>query len=554
MEEIFRKVVQVNIRCRDCDERKAHICVTIELVPRKSAVHKQDLQVRLTDDSDPFFLYNLTLSEDDFQSLKVQQGLVFEFTSFPKKLIDLLHQCQSEENSTNPSFKLLLSCDSASLDGPTHLSVVQINSFKEIYFLSLRFTKSSDKNVKDYLAACLSSLKDEKEALQVKLQKTQEDLSSQLSNAQQMLSEKSKELNRLRSEWAHELQSEREKAAELQSRLQQQMQQRCQDLESEHKRASQQMQSRLTELETTCGELADMKYKNEAAIADLKSKLACVEEECQSAKQLLASQRRENNSLDGMLQGKERLAMQLQRRLDVLEQEVRDKKQLLSQTKEKLKETQLQKQTIQEEAKVKEDQIQKLEAEQLILSEDVKKGNEIIRKFQWDLENRMGKLQLRDKALENQEKVLQDTAGKLKRAQKEARDARQELGAKDEKILNLEEQLESSVQKLAESKEALQNKENVISVLNRQLTKEWMSKMEPKPTENASVGLTSTGLRAHFNPRILKAAVTPDAIHDHVNRTSEGAGGLDSKYYGRSNDGIPVFGFPSPVIPTGLLY
>ncbi|XP_061627792.1 spindle assembly abnormal protein 6 homolog isoform X2 [Phyllopteryx taeniolatus] len=591
MEEIFRKVVQVNIRCRDCDERKAHICVTIELVSRKSAVHKRDLQVRLTDDTDPFFLYNLILSEEDFQSFKIQQGLVFEFISFPKKLIDLLHQCQSEENSSHPSFKLLLSCDSASLDGPAHLSVVQSNSFKEINFLSLRLTKSSDKNVKVYLAACLSSLKDEKETLEVKLQKTEDDLSSQLNNAQQMLSEKSKELDRLRSEWAHELQSEREKATELQERLQQHMQQRCQDLESEHKRTSQQTQSRLTELETSCRELTDMKYKNKATIMDLKSKLACVEEECQSAKQLLASQRRENDSLDATLQGKERLTMQLQRRLDVLEQEVKDKKQLLSQTKEKLKETQQQKQSIQEDTKVKENQIQKLEAARMILSEDVKKGNEIIRKFQWDLENQMGKLQLRDKALENQEKVLQDTSAKLKMAQNEARHARQELSAKDERvkiqheavcvcvcvfvymsvyvcvflcvclfvcwrvcvcqILNLEEQLESSVQKLAESKEALQNKENVVSVLNRQLTKEWLSKMEPKLSENTSAALTSAGLRvnAHFYPHALKAAVTPDAIHNYV--TSECAGGLDTKYFERSDDSIPVYGFPSPVIPRG---
>ncbi|XP_061535449.1 spindle assembly abnormal protein 6 homolog isoform X1 [Phycodurus eques] len=550
MEEIFRKVVQVNIRCRDCDERKAHICVTIDLVSRKSAVHKRDLQVRLTDDTDPFFLYNLILSEEDFQSLKIQQGLVFEFISFPKKLIDLLHQCQSEENSSHPSFKLLLSCDSASLDGPAHLSVVQSNSFKEINFLSLRLTKSSDKNVKVYLAACLSSLKDEKEALEVKLQKTEDDLSSQLNNAQQMLSEKSKELDRLRSEWAHELQSERVKAAELQERLQQQMQQRCQDLESEHKRTSQQTQSRLTELETSCRELTDMKYKNKATIMDLKSKLACVEEECQSGKQLLASQRRENDSLDATLQGKERLTMQLQRRLDVLEQEVKDKKQLLCQTKEKLKETQQQKQSIQVDTKVKENQIQKLEAARMILSEDVNKGNEIIRKFQWDLENQMGKLQLRDKALENQEKVLQDTSAKLKMAQNEARHARQELSAKDERILNLEEQLESSVQKLAESKEALQNKENVVSVLNRQLTKEWLSKMEPKLSENTSAALTSAGLRvnqAHFYPHALKAAVTPDAIHNYV--TSECAGGLDTKYFERSDDSIPVYGFPSPVIP-----
>ena len=91
----------------------------------------KELIVRLTNESDPFFLYTLSLSEEDFQrcihdllidtnschsmilpppflpplsSLKVQQGLLVDFSDFPKKLIDLLELCLSENNKDSPKY------------------------------------------------------------------------------------------------------------------------------------------------------------------------------------------------------------------------------------------------------------------------------------------------------------------------------------------------------------------------------------------------------------------------------------------------------------------
>lgn len=65
---------------------------------------------------------------------------------------------------------------------------------------------------------------------------------------------------------------------QLQGRLQQQSEQLRQELESAHRRSSQQLQGRLTELESSCKELTERKYKNEATIRDLKVKLVAAEE------------------------------------------------------------------------------------------------------------------------------------------------------------------------------------------------------------------------------------------------------------------------------------
>ncbi|TMS20222.1 Spindle assembly abnormal protein 6-like protein [Larimichthys crocea] len=565
MEELFSKVLQVNVRCRDCEERKANVRVTIELQMTTSPVHKRDLLVKLTDDQDPYFLFNLSISEEDFQSLKVQQGLLIDFASFPQKFIDLLNLCYSEQESHSPRFLLHLSCQSPVLEGPANFSVVETNAFKHLNHLSLRLAQGSDKEVKDYLAVCLSSLKAEKQALEMKLKKTEDDLSRQLSYAQQTLSEKTKELDKLRSEWtsqssclssrhSQELQSEREKAVELQSRLQQQTEQVRQELESVHKKSSQQLQSRLTELETSCKELTERKYKNESVIRDLKIKLVGSEEECQRSKQQVLSLRRENSTLDTEVHEKERSVSQLQMRVAVLEQELKDKEQLMRRTKEVLEATQQQKETVEENAESKELQIRKLEATVKSLSEELIKANGIIKKLQGEVRGLVGKIKVKNTVTVSQEKVLQETSDKLQQVEKDLQSTQQQLSTKEEQVSKLKEQLETTVQKLNESREVLKTNENVISWLNKQLNEKQMSRKPPESLENPSV-LSSTGLRAHFYPQTVKpvgsplvaAEVTPaeQRAPQPANKHTGDSAGLDSKYFERRDDAIPVYGLSS---------
>lgn len=40
---------------------------------------------QLTDESDPFFLYTLKISEEEFQAVKVDQSILVDFAEFPDK-------------------------------------------------------------------------------------------------------------------------------------------------------------------------------------------------------------------------------------------------------------------------------------------------------------------------------------------------------------------------------------------------------------------------------------------------------------------------------------
>ncbi|KAK5869387.1 hypothetical protein PBY51_024110 [Eleginops maclovinus] len=565
MEELFCKGLQVNVRCRDCEERKANIRVTIELQLTNSPVHKRDLLVRLTDDLDPYFLFNLSISEEDFQSLKVQQGLLIDFASFPQKFIDLLNLCYSEQASENPRFLLHLSTQSSVLEGPATFSVVETNAFKHLNHLSLRLIQGSDKEIKDYLAVCLSSLKAERQAVEMKLKKTEDDLTRQLNYAQQTLSEKTKELDKMRSEWTSqssslssrhslELQSEREKAAELQSRLQQQTEQIRQELESSHKTSSQQLHSRLTELEASCRELTERKYKNESVIRDLKVKLVGTEEECQRSKQQVLSLRRENGTLDTEVHDKERLVSQLQMKVAVLEQEVKDKEQLMRRTKEVLEATQQQKESTEENAESKELHNRKLEATVKSLSEELIKANGIIKKLQGEVRGLVGKIKVKNTVTVSQEKVLQDTSDRLQSVEKDLQSTQQQLITKEEQVSKLKEQLETTVQKLNESREVLKTNENVINWLNKQLNEKQLSR-KPQTLEcldNPSLLSTAPALRAQFYPQTGRAAadVTPaeQRSEQAAIRHAGDSGGLDSKYFEKRDDSIPIYGLSSNLL------
>ncbi|XP_033718827.1 spindle assembly abnormal protein 6 homolog isoform X6 [Tursiops truncatus] len=470
----------------------------------------EDLVIRLTDDTDPFFLYNLVISEEDFQSLKFQQGLLIDFSAFPQKFIDLLQQCTQEHAKEIPRFLLQLVSPEAILDNsPAFLNVVETNPFKHLTHLSLKLLPGNDVEIKKFLADCLKCSKEEKLSLTQSL----DDVTRQLNFTQKTLSEKIQELDKLRNEWAshtatlsnkhsQELTNEKEKALQAQVRYQQQHEQQKKDLEILHQRNVQQLQNRLSELESANKDLTERKYKGDSTIRELKTKLSGVEEELQRAKQEVLSLRRENSTLDAECHEKEKHINHLQTKVAVLEQEIKDKDQLVLRTKEAFDTIQEQKVALEENGEKNQVQLGKLEATIKSLSAELLKANEIIKKLQGDLKTLMGKLKLKNTVTIQQEKLLAEKEEKLQKEQKELQDVVQSLRIKEQEVCKLQEKLEATVQKLEESKQLLKNNEKLITWLNKELNENQLVRKQDVlgPSTTPPVHSSSNTIRSGISP------------------------------------------------------
>ncbi|XP_043403371.1 spindle assembly abnormal protein 6 homolog isoform X2 [Chelonia mydas] len=489
-ERLFCQGVSAVISCAGCEERRADVRLTVETCTSSSPIHKKELTVRITDDADPLFLYSLAIGEEDFQSLKSQQGLLIDFSAFPQKFIDLLEQCILEQGKQVPRFLIqLVTSSSPALDCmPACLNVVETNPFKHLTHLSLKLLAGSDSDIKKYLAICIKNLKMENSILEDKLHRSEEGLSKRLTVTEQALAEKSKELDKLQNEWAsqttsltdkysQEITAEKEKMLQIQAQYHLQHEQQKKEMEATCNRKVHHLETRVSELETVNKDLIERKYRSESSIRELKSKLAGLEEEYQRAKQEVLSLGRENSTLDTECHENEKLLNQLRTRIAVLEQEVKDKEQVVIRSTDVCESAQEHKKKLEESLEMKQLQIRKFETTVKSISEELLKANEIIKKLQGEMKKLMEKMKLKNAVTLQQEKILGEKEQTLQKERLELNNVKRVLQQKEEEVLKLQEQLDITVQKLEESKQLLKTSENVISWLNKQLNENKIASM-----------------------------------------------------------------------------
>lgn len=223
----------------------------------------------------------------------------------------------------------------------------------------------------------------------------------------------------------------------------------------------------------------------------------------QRTKQEVLSLRRENSTLDAECHEKEKRINQLQTKVAVLEQEIKDKDQLVLRTKEAFDTIQEQKVVLEENGEKNQVQLGKLEATIKSLSAELLKANEIIKKLQGDLKTLMGKLKLKNTVTIQQEKLLAEKEEKLQKEQKELQDVEQSLRIKEQEVCKLQEQLEATVKKLEESKQLLKNNEKLITWLNKELNENQLVRKQ-------DVLGPSTTTPAHSSSNTIRSGISPN--------------------------------------------
>ncbi|CAF4316311.1 unnamed protein product, partial [Adineta steineri] len=187
-----------------------------------------ELVIKLTDDDDPFFLYELHINAEDFKNLKQEEKIVVDFNTFPEHVIGYLKLCIRDQHiditpGNGSRYQLqLVSGEPQLTNGQVYLRVVEISSFKHLTHLSLMFTSANDYEVRSYLARCLQLKKTDYNQLYNEYEKLKRELESTQSN----LKEKNTNFEKLKMEWdsnnssiigkhMQELAEEKEKALQV---------------------------------------------------------------------------------------------------------------------------------------------------------------------------------------------------------------------------------------------------------------------------------------------------------------------------------------------------
>lgn len=168
---------------------------------------------------------------------------------------------------------------------------------------------------------------------------------------------------------------------------------------------------------------------------ELGAKLSGVEEELQRATQEVLSLWRENSTLDAEYREKEKPIYQLQTEVVVLEQESKDKDQLVLRTREAFDTIQERKVVLEENGEKSQAQLGKPESAIRSRSAELLKAKEIFTKLQGDLKT-SGKLKLKNTVTILRDKLLAEKGEKLQKEQKELQGDEQSLEIKSKKHTN----------------------------------------------------------------------------------------------------------------------
>ncbi|KAJ3125039.1 Spindle assembly abnormal protein 6 [Nowakowskiella sp. JEL0407] len=468
----------------DCEKRLPGITVQLCLSTKNSGRLKV-LEIQLTDESDPFFLYQLDIGEEEFHALRYEQNLLVDFQQFPVKLVELLEECIACKNDDSPKFIAQLVSDSQS-----HIavfSIIETNTFKHITHLSLRFVPGNDSSVKQYLANLVKEFKLENHRLQNQLSNTSTSLSTRLKDAESTVSQLSFEIEKLKTKHAEQFSKLQLQHADELSR---EKERNIREIESEIRKSEREKH----ELEIKCEEkIKSLTQKNTSlntTQSHLTSRINSLEDSLESANRqidvlthTLNSTKNELERMNTNYKNQERKKDELERecfasrdRLKEYEQKEKELEEQRKRTNEMFVSVKDQKAGIEETLEVYKTQCMRLEESLKSATDEINKGNEIIRKLQTDLKTIKSKVKLKNVVTLQQEKLLDERASAIDSYQKDIANFKEQLYKKQTDCDALNSKVEDLTKKLEESKKTIDDNNHVIEWLHKQLNEDAINR------------------------------------------------------------------------------
>ncbi|KAH7365519.1 hypothetical protein KP509_18G032500 [Ceratopteris richardii] len=488
---LFEKAIPVRVSKPPGSEDRL-MELTVRIVMGISKLHRSSklLRMQLTNEMDPFFLYFLEVSEDDFQSLKVEQCILVDFATFPYKFIELLEHCIDAGSHDSPRFQAILHVRT----GDSTFSIVEANQFKHLSHLSLCFRQGNDTTIKTYLAGRLAEFKTANTDLHEKLRRTLMSLEMALrdnSNLSSELSElkesNSQAINQLKAEYSLEMAHEKDKAIQDYTDAKEKFEKERAELEVHFRQQTEAQQNRLLELEKQVRCLLDSKHALEVKNAEVSTRLETSEKELEEKVQECERLRVEYHNSENEKQEVTKALNKHLVRLGALDQEVHDKSELISSLQKQLEIQTSQRASL--ELSFKDAQAASERAEERSKTSDAElvRCRQTIEKLQAELRTCKAKVKLKGQMASQQDNLLLERQTAMERAMQENNSLKQEIATIKDDNEGLKKKIEEMKSKLQESQELQQSNQQMIQWLNQQLTDAQLGRLS---TSNVSSRLT----------------------------------------------------------------
>ncbi|KAJ3416009.1 Spindle assembly abnormal protein 6 [Chytridiales sp. JEL 0842] len=448
-----------------------------------SAGRMKMLELRLTDESDPFFLYHLTIGEDDFHTLRTEQNLLVDFLQFPLKLIELLEECNACKSDENPKFIAQFTMTGSSQ--PATLSIIETNTFKHIIHLSMTFAPGNDASVKQYLAAIVKEQKAENASLRFKLQNTNDTLSARLREAIASSSAVSSELEKLKiahAEQASKLQlthsqqlsEEKERLIKEKDMLRTQLEREKRDMERMYEDQIKSLSHQNASTSATYSQLISRSQSLEANLSEESKRASQLSKDYAAAQQELDHLRASQAQLARHNGDLAKEVESLRDRLRKMEEKERDTEENAKKWEGALEGSKEQRAKLEETIEKYRVQNSKLDESLKKAMEEITKGNEIIRRIQSELKSAKSKIKLKNVVTLQQEKLLDERASIIDLQQKDIASLKDQLSKKEEECSDMKKKVEELTKNLDEGKKIIADNNQVIEWLHKQLNEEAM--------------------------------------------------------------------------------
>ena len=538
---LYSRNVPVKLSLASRDDRTELLTVRITL-SAASATCAKTLRVHITSEEDAFFLHSLEVSEEDFQSLKAEQSILVDFSTFPSKFVELLEACVAHGTEDNPKFIAVLSgnchVDGSSVPGESMLSIVETNLFKQLSHIALRFRPGNDSAIKRHLATRLIESKGHASALSEQLlasEAANAERSSEVASLQTRVAQMEVAETALRAELgsthAEALALARAEALKETIETKQQYEQDKSALEAHHRTSEEGLRRRVTELEREVKTLTDRKYELDGKVSELSAKLGSADGELEMLRDAKAKWTKEQKELEKAMRTGEKTLAERDAKLAQVQSQNAERDEQIKLLKTQLKQAEGYLKSVEGSLEQTKGSAQKSEAERESLREEHGKTSKTVETLTTENKSLKAKIKLKSAVIAQQENLLEERQAALTDALRKGSSLEASLSDARSKEASAQATADERRAKIEECQELLSSNQRLISWLNSQVNE-------------AQLGRIGVPSRASFGSTTLP--VHASATTSHIPATSASlpmtSGGVPSRYTFRPSIAIPLAG------------